>query len=208
MIALIAAKELVAFAAENADDMNKLMKQFRDVMKLRVNVVQVTPNSDAERMRSRSGDKMTEADKKRLGFKGFVKDMFSCPGPIKAYLCKLYQLHNIPVFSPQADEHLQELVTEYRVFFTGAVRHSVTVSSYSMATSTSSSSISNRNWLQISVDKVKIKEVQKNINVLESKMEGFREKFAQEEKLFKETSDNLEATRKVINEPSSSCIFQ
>ena len=50
----IPARELVAFAAENKDDMNKLLKQFREVMKLRVNVVQVDPNADPDRMRPKS----------------------------------------------------------------------------------------------------------------------------------------------------------
>ena len=36
--------DLQAFAAENANDANKLMRQFREIMKLRVNVVQVYPN--------------------------------------------------------------------------------------------------------------------------------------------------------------------
>ena len=38
----------MAFAAENAEDVNKLTRQFRDVMKLKVNVVQVDPNADPD----------------------------------------------------------------------------------------------------------------------------------------------------------------
>ena len=52
----IAIRDLVAFAAETADDANKLMKQFREVMNLKVNVIQVDPNADPNRMRARSGD--------------------------------------------------------------------------------------------------------------------------------------------------------
>ena len=44
----IPARDLVAFAAENAEDVNKLTRQFRDVMKLKVNVVQVDPNADPD----------------------------------------------------------------------------------------------------------------------------------------------------------------
>ena len=50
----IPARELVAFAAENKDDMNKLLSQFREVMRLRVNVVQVDPTADPDRMRPKS----------------------------------------------------------------------------------------------------------------------------------------------------------
>ena len=51
----IPARDLVAFAAETAEDANKLMRQFREVMKLRVNVIQVDRTADPERMRARSG---------------------------------------------------------------------------------------------------------------------------------------------------------
>ena len=50
----IAARDLVAFAAENAEDVNQLTRQFRDVMNLRVNIIQVDPNLDPERMHPRS----------------------------------------------------------------------------------------------------------------------------------------------------------
>jgi hypothetical protein len=60
-----------------------------------------------------------------------MKDMFTCPPAIKAYLCKMYQLHNIPVFGIKADANLGNLVEEFNVFFIGDTRHSVIKSSYS-----------------------------------------------------------------------------
>ena len=99
---------------------------------------------------------------------GYLKDMFSCPAPIKAYLCNLYQLQNIPVFGIKADANLANLVEEFRVFFTGDVRHNVMKSNYSGNMTTTSSGIKGRNWLQISLDKSKIKKLEMKINNAEN----------------------------------------
>ncbi len=52
----VPARDLVAFAAEDVEDCNALMKQFRENMKLRVNVVHVDGKGDPERHRNRSGE--------------------------------------------------------------------------------------------------------------------------------------------------------
>ena len=93
----IPARDLVAFAAENAEDMNKLTRQLRDVMKLKVNVIQINPNSNPDRYQPKS-HQVDGPD-----FKGYLKDMFTCPPPIKAWLCHMYKLHELPAFGPKAD---------------------------------------------------------------------------------------------------------
>ena len=50
---VIPVRELQAFAAENTQDANALMKHFRDVMKLRVNVITVDVNNDMRRYQPR-----------------------------------------------------------------------------------------------------------------------------------------------------------
>ena len=90
---------------------------------------------------------------------GYLSTMISCPDPIKAYLCKLYNLHQIPVYSAAADRQVPTLVETNKLFFVGDVRYSVIKSAYSNATSTSSISIMDRNFLKISLDKSKVKEI-------------------------------------------------
>ena len=51
-------------------------------------MVQVDPNANPARMRPAVSGEMSEELKKKYGFKGYLKDMISCPDPIKAYLCK------------------------------------------------------------------------------------------------------------------------
>ena len=50
MESVISTKDLIAICAENAEDLNKLAKQFRDVMKLNVNLIQLDPNLNVEQL--------------------------------------------------------------------------------------------------------------------------------------------------------------
>ena len=53
-------------------------------------------------------------------FIGYLSNLISCPDPIKAYLCKLYQLHRIPVFRARAQGQVKKLVKESeRLVFVG-----------------------------------------------------------------------------------------
>ena len=52
---VLSTRDLVAICAENAKDLNKLAKQFRDVMKLNVNLIQIDPTSSPEQFQPPSG---------------------------------------------------------------------------------------------------------------------------------------------------------
>ena len=45
------------------------------------------------------------ADKfdRKLDFKGYASDLFTAPPAVKGYLCRMYNLHNTPVFGEGAD---------------------------------------------------------------------------------------------------------
>jgi chromosome segregation ATPase len=190
-------KELVAFAVEKSDDANKLMKQFRDTMRLKVNVVQVEPCADPDHMQAKSGE-FSAADQQKYEFKGFVKDMFTCPGPIKAYLCKLYGLQNIPVFGAKAENYLTDLVNEFRKFFTGEMRHAVMVSRYNMSKSTISSTINTFNLLKISLDKAKINETKCDLTMAEGQYQKLSVDLEREKENLQEVWRELEAKKQEV----------
>ena len=191
---IIPSRDLVAFAAENAEDANKLMTQLRQRMGLRVNVIQVDPNGDPERMRARSGQI------KAPDFKGYAKDLFNCHPAVKAYLCRQYQLHNIPIFGPEADGHLNALIQDFQVFFTGNSRHSVVKSSYSGAVSTSSSKIHERGWLNISLDKDRMKQLEQKLKKAEMRKNNLGQSSGEMKEKHKEIGQLLEAKRKEIKQ--------
>ena len=188
----IAQRDLVAFAAENAEDANKLMTSLRD-MGLRVNVLQVDPLANPDQFRPDYSKVQNNKD-----FIGFLSDMINCPGPIKAFLCKLYHLAQIPVFHARAERDAQNLVEQYRLFFVGDTRYSVVSSHYSKQKSTSSVTISDRRMLQISMDKDRVKEVKTMKNKVNSKWASLNEEIENDKDHQRTLAQELEASMKGV----------
>ena len=158
----IAPRDLVAIAAEDSDDANLLMEQFRDRMKLRANVV--TVQSEVDMKKYAPDEKKLEyfnKNKKELDFKGYLSDLFQAPDPIKAFLCQQYSLHKIPIFGAKAETHTQKLLEmDVLTFFIGEVRNSTTISKYgNRQKSTLSSKVFSKNWMHMSLDKEQINQV-------------------------------------------------
>ena len=122
----IANRDLVALAAENEDDANKLMNQFRERMNLRTNVISTRLNDGMQNIYSpdKNDVEYFNKNKKEYDFKGYLSEMFNAPDAIKAYLCKQYSLHKIPIFGPKAEQHTPKLVERgIPLFFVGEVRN-------------------------------------------------------------------------------------
>ena len=174
--AVIHPRDLVAFAAENAEDTNALMKHLRALkgnsQNLRVNVIQVDSQIDLNQYQPRTV--LSDEKKSKYGFKGYLKDMLTCPDAIKGYLCKTYGLHNVPVFSNKAEAYFDELTKDFRLLFIGDTRHNVIISSYSGNASTSSNGISKKNWLQTSLDKTRLNEISKETRKKELEFENLK----------------------------------
>ena len=164
---VIPIRDIQAFAAENANDANMLMRQFREVMNLKVIVVQVDPNANMNQYQPEPRD---VGHKNHQDFIGYLSNMISCPDPIKAYLCKLYQLHRIPVFQAGAERQVVKLVESHRLFFVGNVRYSVTKLNYGSPTSTSSILIKDRHIFQVSLDKARLKSIEDTKAKIESRL--------------------------------------
>ena len=81
-------RDMVAFAAEEADDANLLMEQLRNISKLRINVVTVPRDADMQNYSPDPKQREYFEKTKDLDFKGFLSEMFTAPDPIKAYLCQ------------------------------------------------------------------------------------------------------------------------
>jgi len=174
--AVIHPRDLVAFAAENAEDTNALMKHLRALkgnsQNLRVNVIQVDSQIDLNLYQPRTV--LSDEKKSKYGFKGYLKDMLTCPDAIKGYLCKTYGLHNVPVFSNKAEAYFDELTKDFRLLFIGDTRHNVIISTYSGNASTSSNGISKKNWLQTSLDKTRLNEISKETRKKELEFENLK----------------------------------
>ena len=175
----ISAKDLIALAAEDADDANRLLKLRGEPMKLRINVVTVQANPDMAQYQPDSQKlEYFIKNKKQLDFKGYVSEMFTAPNPIKAYLCQQFRLHKIPIFGVKAESHVQNLVESENVFFIGETLYKTITSRYdSSQKSTSSAKVPSRKWMHKSLDKEviqqserELKKVQEEHQILHNRM--------------------------------------
>ena len=178
------------------------MNQFRDTMNLRVNVIHTDPNKDPNPSRRRKPDgsdgELSDENQRKYGFKGYLKDMITCPDAVKAYLCESFRIHEVPVFDKKAEPYMEELVQDLQLFFAGDNRFQVVKSSYSGARSTSSSNIGNRNLLRISLDKSKINELNKEVKKLEKEFVKLDNEKSEKHEMLKEQEAELESKRKEL----------
>lgn len=146
-------RDLIAFVCTDKDDMKQVIKKFRNEMGLQVNVAY---SEDTDEIMYQSGKAITEYPPS-LGLYSYLIDMFNGPAPIMNYLCSLYQVHQVAVGDDRTFNNAANVPAEFRIFFSTEHRFAVTTSRYSNAKSTSSSTIQDRNLLNVGVD-VRLKE--------------------------------------------------
>ena len=81
--AIIPLKDLISFSAEKPKDVNALKKHFQ-AQNLKVDVIQLDSQVDINQFQPKTV--LSDEKKTKYGFKGYLKDMFSCPNAIKSYL--------------------------------------------------------------------------------------------------------------------------
>ena len=124
--------------------------------------------------------------------------MFTCPPAIKAWLCRMYGLQDIPAFGPKADSHMSTLVEKFKVLFSGESRYATIKSSYSGQTSTTSSAIGNRHWLQISLDKNRIQRLETKISAAQDNLEKISDSMEEWVKVKRNLEHELESKMKEV----------
>ena len=118
---LVNARDLLAFVCEDAQEMTRLTNELRERQRLKVNIIHWGRTSVNKSM------PMSKAVKDNL--LDFVSDMFVSPPLVKSYLCHQYNLHNVPVFSDDAD--VNDIPSNIRSFFIDKDYHRVMKNRYS-----------------------------------------------------------------------------
>lgn len=54
---------------------------------------------------------------RRFGFYSYLNSLFTAPGPIMKYLCKMYRVHNIPVGTEVTNQMYNEVPQNITLFF-------------------------------------------------------------------------------------------
>lgn len=144
----IGKRDMIAFTCEDKDDMALFLRKVRQEMKLDgVNVVFSEP---ADELRFRS--KIPIEHLERFGFRAYLIDMVEGPVPILNFLCKLYNLHNVPVGGSETSKFASQIPDEIRLFFTPTNRFVISKSRYSGEKSSRCDELHTLNLLNKNVD--------------------------------------------------------
>ncbi|XP_033109453.1 structural maintenance of chromosomes protein 5-like [Anneissia japonica] len=171
-------KELWAFVCEDADDHRLFMSEVRDKLKLRISAVSIEPmppfqpQYSIERLR-------------QWGFEYYLTDLFDGPNAVISYLCKQYRIHNIPLGTKWTQENVKKVIEEsgIRYFYTPNEQYSVSTSRYGARKTTSrSTSVTDPKILSISIDMVAKRNLEVQLQDLESKIQEHVQKHKELEK--------------------------
>lgn len=108
-------RDRVAITCTNKDDMNVLIRMFRDTQKLGVNIVYSDPQEGVhiyqpqipiERLR-------------KFGLHAYLLSLLTGPPPLITYLCKTYRIHNTPVGDEKTNQCFEAIPQEISSFFSG-----------------------------------------------------------------------------------------
>ncbi|XP_064460877.1 structural maintenance of chromosomes protein 5-like [Ornithodoros turicata] len=153
----IAWKDLMAFVAENSEDLNSFLGTMRDDRNLRINGV-VAPTTPLESFHPH----LPLEQIKRWGFHSYLSDLFTAPPEIMRYLCSLYQVHNVPVGTHTTEKYVEDVKhSGLRRFYTQDQSYNVKVSRYDRSrVLTMSSEVRNPSLLIVSIDTTNLEELE------------------------------------------------
>lgn len=62
---------------------------------------------------------------RKYGFVSYMRELFTCPEPVMRYLCKMYNIHKVPVGTRYTKDNLHVVIRdcpEVRLFYTDVDR--------------------------------------------------------------------------------------
>ncbi|XP_018566367.1 structural maintenance of chromosomes protein 5 [Anoplophora glabripennis] len=158
---VIPMRDRLAFTCVNKEDMNRLIRYLREGQRLTVNVVY---SSDSSNNLNAFQPKVPIEQLRQYGFYTYVNNLFTAPAPIMSYLCKTYQIHNIPVGDHNTNNCYEKLPQTIRQFFSDKYRYSISFSKYSGEKSTRQTEIFSDGGLSLSLDVVRLEKLKGQIN--------------------------------------------
>lgn len=107
-------RDMIAFTCVLKEDMNLIIRYLRTERNLVVNVLN-SGNNDL----SSYQPKIPIEQLRKYGLYTYLNTLFTAPGPIMNYLCKNYQVHNIPIGTNETSKFYDQIPGQIRVFFSG-----------------------------------------------------------------------------------------
>ncbi len=171
----VSKNDLMAFICEDREDLKLFTELINKELNIRVNVV-MAPNEN-------ENDFSPEVDIEgfsQYGLYSYVKDMFTAPNKVMAYLCKTSRLHCIPVGNNRTDDKIESLInsTQFRRIYTEKNVYNITVSRYDNEKVIRSDNFPEAKFLNLVIDenllnetKRKIVEKEDSINKVKSELQ-------------------------------------
>ena len=136
--------DLESFVCEDPDDMNLLLKELREVRKLRkVNGVHSNPTP-----MERFAKPFKERELEKYGFVSYLSDMYTAPLAVNAFLCQQKNLHQVPFFKEE-NNYTDELKNKLQTFYIGNLKFTAKRSKYSRELSTGIDDIGSRRVIRL-----------------------------------------------------------
>lgn len=165
---VIPMRDRLAFTCVNKNDMNKLIRSLRENQKLSVNIVH------SEMQGAKSFQPIFPVERlRKYGFFNYVNNLFTAPAPIMNYLCKIYNLHNIPVGDHSTDECCDQIPNEIKQFFSDKYRYNISYSKYTGQKSTRQIEVFSDGGLSLSLDVAKLNRLKGEILALQKTIDQY-----------------------------------
>lgn len=148
-------RDRLAFTCTCREDMNMLIKTLRGEKKLGINVVHSSNSEGSSQFRPN----VAIESLRKYGFYTYMNNLFTAPVPIMNYLCRTYQLHNIPLGDDKTDQFYQEVPKQISLFFSTKYRFSVSISKYSGQKSVRQVEVNSDGSLSFALDFVRINQL-------------------------------------------------
>lgn len=112
---LIPFRDKVAFVCVLKSDVNKMIKELREGLKLSVNIVHSSSDVDIRSFRN----PIPIEQLRPLGFYAYANSLFTGPEPIMKYLCKTYSMHCTPIGDETVNSKYEDVPNKIQQFFSG-----------------------------------------------------------------------------------------
>lgn len=166
----ISKNDLMAFTCEYTSDtvtLHRLLNQ----QGLRCNVV-FSPPTDRVMHQPQTPISRLQP----LGLHSYLLSLVDAPIPILNYICKMYNVHNIPVGDASAMRNIARIQEEVNsgIIYLGTTRMFTKKSAYSTDVVRGTDAIQSRNWLVVGVDESVIEEHEREVKKLKADIDKMR----------------------------------
>lgn len=191
-------RDLIAFICEYREDANTLLKECKEKLKLRINVVSAVQNVTQDDLRP----PIPIEQLRQFGFHSFVSEFIQGPEIITNFLILNAHLHRVPVGNEHTFSFASKIPPTIQVYFTDRYRVSSSIARLTGQRIESSSELENPRFMQANVNTQDINEfliqkeqIEAELAHMEGEYSSLRERVKVGDDRIKELNSKLKVMR-------------